>query len=100
MLQYAFSKAARLSRAGQLAEAATENAKIAGAAGKPHLRALAYVLQAEMVLRYPPTFLETAGARAALEEPPALGPPEREWMFTLGMLALRDDQLLEALDLL
>lgn len=99
LLQYAFSKAARMSRAGQLAEAATEYAKIAGAAGKAHLRALAYVLQAEMLLRDPPTVLDTAGARAALEQAHALGPPEREWNFTLGMLALRDDHLTEARDL-
>jgi tetratricopeptide (TPR) repeat protein len=100
LLQYAFSKAAQLSRGGQLAEAAAEYAKIAGAAGKPQLRALAYVLQAEMLLRDPPTVLDTARAREALEQAHALGPPAREWTFTLGMLALRDEHLAEARDLL
>ena len=63
MLQYGFSKAARLSRAGQLAEAAEEYAKLAAAADKPHLSALAFVLQAEMLLRDPPTVLDTQAAR-------------------------------------
>ncbi len=99
MLQYAFSKAARLSRGGQLADAAAEYAKLAAAADKPHLRALAYVLQAEMLLRDPPTVLDTASARSALEQAHALGPPEQEWTFTLGMLALREDRFDEARDL-
>jgi tetratricopeptide (TPR) repeat protein len=100
VLQYGFSKAARLSRAGQLAEAAQEYAKLAAAADKPHLSALAFVLQAEMLLRDPPTVLDTAAARTALERAHALGAPEREWTFTLGMLALREDRLTEAQDLL
>ncbi len=100
LMQYAFSKAARFSRSGQLVEAAAEYAKLGGAADKPHLRALALVLQAEMLLRDPPTVLDTAGARAALERAHALGAPEREWTFTLGMLALREDRLVEARDLL
>jgi len=67
LLQYAFSKATRLSRAGQLAEAAKEYEKLAGATKtKPELRGLALVLRAEMLLRDPPTILDTAGARAAL----------------------------------
>jgi tetratricopeptide (TPR) repeat protein len=99
LMQYAFSKAARLSRAGQLVEAAAEYGKLAGSADKPHLRALALVLQAEMLLRDPPTVLDTATARAALEQAHALRAPEREWTFTLGMLALREDRLVEARDL-
>ena len=99
LMQYAFSKAARFSRAGQLVEAAVEYGKLAGAADKPHLRALALVLQAEMLLRDPPTVLDTATARTALEQAHALGVPEREWTFTLGMLALREDRLVEARDL-
>jgi tetratricopeptide (TPR) repeat protein len=100
VLQYAFSKAARFSRTGQLAEAAAEYGKLAGASDKPHLRALAYVLQAEMLLRDPPTVLDTAAARDALEQAHPLGVPEREWTFTLGMLALREDRLTEARELL
>ncbi len=100
LLQYAFSKAARFSRAGQLTEAAGEYAKLAGATDKAHLRALALVLQAEMLLRDPPTVLDTATARRALEQAHALGAPEREWTFTLGMLALREDRLAEAHELL
>jgi tetratricopeptide (TPR) repeat protein len=100
LMQYAFSKAARFSRAGQLVEAAAEYAKLAGAADKPHLRALSLVLQAEMLLRDPPTVLDTDTARTALEQAHALGAPEREWTFTLGMLALREDRLLEARDLM
>jgi tetratricopeptide (TPR) repeat protein len=100
LMQYAFSKAARFSRAGQLVDAAAEYGKLAGAADKPHLRALALVLQAEMLLRDPPTVLDTATARSALEQAHALGAPEREWTFTLGMLALREDRLVEARDLL
>jgi tetratricopeptide (TPR) repeat protein len=100
MLQYGFSKAARLSRNGQLADAAAEYAKLSKAADKPHLKALAFVLQAEMLLRDPPTVLDTAAAREALEQAHALGAPQREWTFTLGMLALRDDRLTEARDLL
>lgn len=100
LMQYAFSKAARFSRAGQLTEAATEYAKLAGATDKAHLRALALVLQAEMLLRDPPTVLDTDAARTALEQAHTLGAPEREWTFTLGMLALREDRLTEARDLL
>jgi tetratricopeptide (TPR) repeat protein len=100
LMQYAFSKAARFSRSGQLVEAAAEYGKLASAGDKAHLRALALVLQAEMLLRDPPTVIDTAGARAALERAHALGAPEREWTFTLGMLALREDRLVEARDLL
>jgi tetratricopeptide (TPR) repeat protein len=101
LLQYAFSKASRLSRAGQLEEAAGEYAKLAGAtADKPALRGLALVLRAEMLLRDPPTVLDVAGARAALEDAQKLAAPVREWTFTLGMLALREGRLQDARDLL
>jgi tetratricopeptide (TPR) repeat protein len=101
LLQYAFSKASRLSRGGQLEEAAAEYAKLAGAtADRPALRGLALVLRAEMLLRDPPTVLDVAGARAALEQAQKLEAPAREWTFTLGMLALREARLQEARDLL
>jgi tetratricopeptide (TPR) repeat protein len=100
LLQYAFSKATRLSRAGQLAEAAQEYAKLAGATSKPELRGLALVLRAEMLLRDPPTVLDTAAARAALEQAQRLRAPAREWTFTLGMLGLREGRLPEARELL
>ena len=101
LLQYAFSKAARFSRAGQLEDAAHEYAKLAGAtANKPALRGLALVLRAEMLLRDPPTVLDVAGARAALEQAEHLEAPTREWTFTLGMLALRENRLEPARDLL
>src|ERR1700712_4142615 len=90
LLQYAFSKATRLSRGGQLEEAATEYAKIAGATNKPGIRGFALLLQAEMLLRDPGTVLDTATARAVLEKAQALDTPNREWTFTLGMLALRE----------
>ncbi|MCW2549119.1 MAG: hypothetical protein JWN96_3579 [Mycobacterium sp.] len=96
LLQYAFSKATRLSRAGQLEEAAAEYAKIAGATNKPGIRGFALLLQAEMLLRDPGTVLDTATARAALEKAQTLDPPNREWTFTLGMLALREGRLAEA----
>ena len=96
LLQYAFSKAARMSRAGQLEDAAKEYAKIAGAGGKPEVRALAHVLRAEMLLRDPPTVLDTQAARGALESAQQLGAPVLEWTFTLGMLALREARLDEA----
>jgi tetratricopeptide (TPR) repeat protein len=100
LLQYGFSKAARLSRAGQLEEAATEYGKLSAAAGKPELRALALVLRAEMLMRDPPTVFDPTAAREALEQAHGLGPPEREWRFTLGILALREDRLAEARELL
>lgn len=100
LLQYAFSKAARFSRAGQLEEAAKEYGKLGGAAGKPELRGLALVLRAEMLLRDPPTVLDTGEARKALEQAQRLGAPAREWTFTLGMLALREDRPAEARELL
>jgi tetratricopeptide (TPR) repeat protein len=101
LLQYAFSKASRLSRGGQLEEAAAEYAKLAGAtAQKPALKGLALVLRAEMLLRDPPTVLDVAGARAALEQAQQLDAPVREWTFTLGMLALREDRLQDAVELL
>ena len=96
LLQYAFSKAARMSRAGQLEDAAKEYAKIAGAGGKAEVRALAHVLRAEMLLRDPPTVLDTESARGALESAQKLGAPVLEWTFTLGMLALREGRLAEA----
>ncbi len=99
LLQYGFSKAARMSRAGQLADAAKEYAKLSGATEKPGLRALAFVLQAEMLLRDPPTVLDTQTARAALEQAQQLGAPVYEWTFTLGMLALREDRLTDAREL-
>ncbi len=100
LLQYAFSKATRLSRSGQLAEAAREYAKIAGATNKPAVRGFAYVLQAEMLLRDPGTVLDVTTARAALEKAQELEAPVREWTFTLGMLALREGRLAEARPLL
>jgi tetratricopeptide (TPR) repeat protein len=100
LLQYAFSKATRLSRAGQLEDAATEYAKIAGATNKPGIRGFALLLQAEMLLRDPGTVLDTATARAVLEKAQTLDPPNREWTFTLGMLALREGRLGEARPLL
>jgi tetratricopeptide (TPR) repeat protein len=100
MLQFAFSKATRLSRGGQLEEAAAEYAKIAGATNKPGVRGFALLLQAEMLLRDPGTVLDTAAARTALEKAQALDPPVREWTFTLGMLALREGRLDEARPLL
>jgi tetratricopeptide (TPR) repeat protein len=96
MLQFAFSKATRLSRAGQLEDAAAEYAKIAGATSKPGIRGFALLLQAEMLLRDPGTVLDTASARAALEKAQNLDPPIREWTFTLGMLALREGRLDDA----
>ncbi len=96
LLQYAFSKATRLSRAGQLEQAAAEYAKIAGATHKPGIKGFALLLQAEMLLRDPGTVLDTATARAALEQAQALEPPTREWTFTLGMLALREGRLEDA----
>jgi tetratricopeptide (TPR) repeat protein len=100
MLQFAFSKATRLSRGGQLEEAAAEYAKIAGATTKPGVRGFALLLQSEMLLRDPGTVLDTTAARAALEKAQALDPPVREWTFTLGMLALREGRLDEARPLL
>ena len=100
LLQYAFSKATRLSRGGQLEEAAAEYAKIAGATNKPGIRGFALLLQAEMLLRDPGTVLDTAAARSALEKAQPLEPPTREWTFTLGMLALREGRLEEARPLL
>jgi tetratricopeptide (TPR) repeat protein len=100
LLQYAFSKATRLSRGGQLEEAAAEYAKIAGATNKPGIRGFALLLQAEMLLRDPGTVLDTAAARGALEKAQALEPPVREWTFTLGMLALREGRLADARPLL
>ena len=100
LLQFAFSKATRLSRGGQLEEAAAEYAKIAGATNKPGIKGFALLLQAEMLLRDPGTVLDTATARAALEKAQALEPPVREWTFTLGMLALREGRLDEARPLL
>ena len=64
------------------------------------VRALALVLQAEMLLRDPPTVLDT-GDRAARSRAGAAARRTRlrEWTFTLGMLALREDRLTEARDL-
>ena len=101
LLQYGFSKATRLSRAGQLEEAAQEYGKLAVAtAGKPALQGLALVLRAEMLLRDPPTVFDLPGARAAMEQAQTLGAPVREWTFVLGLLALREDRLDDARDLL
>ncbi len=101
LLQYAFSKATRMSRAGQLAEAAEEYEKLAGATkSKPELRGLALVLRAEMLLRDPPTVLDTVGAREALDAAQSLPTPLLEWTFTLGMLALREGRLAAARPLL
>ncbi len=100
LLQYAFSKATRMSRAGQLADAAAEYAKIAGAASKPGVRGFALVLRAEMLLRDPPTVLDVPAAREALEQAQTLEVPAAEWAFTLGMLALRERRLDEARELL
>lgn len=96
LLQYAFSKAARMSRAGRLEEAAKEYGKISGAASKPEVRALAHVLRAEMLLRDPPTVLDTETARLVMEAAQKLGPPVLEWIFTLGLLALREGRLEDA----
>jgi tetratricopeptide (TPR) repeat protein len=101
LLQYGFSKATRLSRAGQLADAAQEYGKLAAATGsKPALRGLALVLRAEMLLRDPPTVLDVPAARLALEHAQELQAPVREWTFTLGLLALREARFTEARDLL
>ncbi len=101
LLQYGFSKATRLSRAGQLQDAAQEYGKLAVAtAAKPALQGLALVLRAEMLLRDPPTVLDIPAARAAMEQAQSLGAPVREWTFTLGLLALREDRLDDARELL
>ncbi len=101
VLQYAFSKATRMSRGGQLAEAAQEYAKLAAATkAKPALRGLALVLRAEMLLRDPPTVFDPDAARTSLETAQTLGAPLREWTFTLGLLALREGRLDEARELL